>query len=102
MRRRAPERKTTVAIARKGLVIEMGASKGVSEPQMINDLSDNAYVCATQLLVDLCRQFEEEIGEKPTLEELCNLLMWGLRSCSADTLKDINTCNITALERFPK
>jgi hypothetical protein len=61
------------------------------------ELNDNCFVLAHELVVDLCRAFEEEINDKPTTAELCELLYWGLRSSSPDILKDINVENLVEL-----
>jgi hypothetical protein len=64
------------------------------------DLNDNCFSLATELIVELCRAFEEEVGDKPTIAELCELLYWGIRSSAPDILKDINVENL--LELSPK
>jgi hypothetical protein len=64
----------------------------------VPEFNDGIFAEATETLVELCRQIEEETGDKPTLEELCELLAWGLRSCSADILKDVNPRNIVDLK----
>jgi hypothetical protein len=35
----------------------------------VADLNDNCFSLATGFVADLCREFEEEIGEKPTIDE---------------------------------
>jgi hypothetical protein len=64
----------------------------------LDDLNDHCFSLATELLVDLCDAFEEETGHKPTLAEVCELLAWGFRGCSADLLKDINPFQVVALK----
>jgi len=64
---------------------------------LIDDLNDNSFALATEYIASLSREIEDETGEKPTLEELCDLLAWGLRSCSADILKDADPANVTAV-----
>jgi hypothetical protein len=63
----------------------------------IGDLNDNCFSLTTELVVELCRAFEEEIGDKPTIAELCELLYWGIRSSAPDILKDINVENLAEL-----
>lgn len=65
---------------------------------VILDLDDHCFVLAGDYLTDLCRQVEKEAGRKPSIEELCELLTWGLRSCSLDILADVNPCNVLALK----
>src|SRR5687768_14772099 len=62
------------------------------------DLNDNCFTLATEAVVELCRAFEEELDDKPTIEELCELLYWGIRSSSPDILKDINVENLVELK----
>lgn len=64
------------------------------------DLNDNCFSLATGLVIELCRAFEEEIGDKPTIAELCEMLYWGIRSSAPDILKDVNVENL--LELSPK
>ncbi len=61
------------------------------------DLNDNCFSLATELVVELCRAFEEEIGDKPTIAELCEILYWGIRSSAPDVLKDINVDGLVGL-----
>lgn len=64
---------------------------------VVSELNDNCFSLATDLMVELCREVEAETGSKPTIADLCELLTWGLRSCSQDILDDVNTCNVVAL-----
>jgi hypothetical protein len=61
------------------------------------NLNDTCFSLATELVVKLCRAFEKEIDDKPTIAELCELLYWGIRSSSPDILKDINVENLVEL-----
>jgi hypothetical protein len=53
---------------------------------------------ATSLIVELCEAMEEKSGGKPTIEDLCELLAWGLRGCSADILAAINPFQVVSLK----
>ncbi len=64
----------------------------------LDSLNDPCFSLATSLLVELCEAMEEEIGEKPTIVELCELLSWGLRGCSKDILADINPFQVESLK----
>src|SRR5688572_1430614 len=67
---------------------------------MIQKLNDHCFNLATKSVIELCRAVEEETGRKPTLEDFCELITWGFRSCSEDILEDVNTANV--LELKPK
>lgn len=64
----------------------------------IGDIPDECFTRTTQFVAELSQLFEEEIGAKPTVKELCEILCWGIRSCGVDILKDINVENLVALE----
>jgi hypothetical protein len=63
----------------------------------IGNLNDHCFNLATELVVEVCRAFEEELDDKPTISELCELLYWGIRSSAPDMLKDINVENLVEL-----
>lgn len=64
---------------------------------VVANLDDHCFVLATTLVAELCSEVERTGGEKPTITDLCELLTWGLRSCSLDLLADVNVQNITGL-----
>jgi hypothetical protein len=64
----------------------------------VDDLNDDCFSLATDLVAKLCGEFEAAIGDKPTIDELCELLFWGIRSCGADILRDINVENLVELK----
>jgi hypothetical protein len=52
---------------------------------------------------DVAQAFADEIGRKPSLTELLEILTWALRSCRDDALSDVHPANIIALRpRVPK
>jgi hypothetical protein len=55
----------------------------------INELNDSCFVLATESLAEISKEFKDEIGRKPTAEELGEILAWGLRSCTPDLLQDV-------------
>ena len=65
---------------------------------LISELDDHCFVLATEAMVELCTEVENATGQKPTIDELCELLTWGLRGCSADILSDANPVNVLALQ----
>ncbi len=69
-------------------------------PKVIGDLNDNCFALATEAVVRLARAVEAELGAKPSLEEVCELLAWGFRSCDADFMRDARPGDV--LELKPK
>lgn len=65
---------------------------------VIDDIDDHGFVLATELIVELCQEVEKLAGQKPTIDDLCELLTWGLRGCSLDLLADVNTSNVLRIE----
>lgn len=52
---------------------------------VVNGLRDECFNIASSCISDLVRAFEAETGRKPSLDELCEILTWGMRS-NADGL----------------
>ena len=46
---------------------------------------------------DAAQAFADEIGRKPSLSELLEILTWALRSCRDDALSDVHPANVIAL-----
>jgi len=44
----------------------------------VSSLNDNCFVVATAAIVDVCDAVKDETGSLPTLENLCEILTWGL------------------------
>jgi hypothetical protein len=65
---------------------------------LIEDLNDNCFVLATKYLKDLSQEVEDETGQKPTLDEMCELLAWGFKGCSSDILADIDPRDVVKLK----
>ena len=63
----------------------------------INELNDNCFDLASNLISELSNEFRNEIGDHPTIEELCQLLYWGIRS-SSNSVSDINTENLIEIK----
>jgi len=57
---------------------------------LIGSLSDSCFTHASECLRELCQMIEEETGEKPSLNDLCELLAVSLRECSGDLLSDVD------------
>ncbi len=64
----------------------------------IDELNDNCFTLSTEFINEICSEFEAEVGISPTIDELCELLLWGIKSNSSDILRDINVANITELK----
>ena len=56
------------------------------------------FLVRNWLMVELCDAMKKEIGEKPTVAEVCELLAWGVRGCSKDILADINSFQVESLK----
>ncbi|MGN6371236.1 MAG: hypothetical protein ACTHN5_23520 [Phycisphaerae bacterium] len=54
------------------------------------DISDNAIANAAHNFRELCTLLEEDLGRRPTLDELFELLLWGLRESGSDLLSDVD------------
>jgi hypothetical protein len=57
---------------------------------LISTLNDSCFVHAGECLTKLCQMIEEESGVKPSLNDLCEMLVVSLQCCSADLLSDVN------------
>jgi hypothetical protein len=64
----------------------------------VEELNDECFSMATELVAQLCEAFEDEIERKPTIGELCEILTWGIRSCATDILHDINVENLVEIK----
>ena len=50
---------------------------------VILELGDNCIVLATRALREIADAFEDELGRRPTLAELCEILTWSARNGTA-------------------
>lgn len=66
--------------------------------RMIENLNDNVFALATELLAQLSDEVEREAGRRPTLEEMCELLTWGFRSCNGRLLSDHDPLDLAGLK----
>ena len=57
---------------------------------LISTLNYSCFVHAGECLTKLCQMVEEESGVKPSLNDLCEILVVSLQCCSADLLSDAN------------
>lgn len=64
---------------------------------IISELNDNCFVITTEFFVDLCKEVEQEAGRKPTLDELCELLTWGLKGINTEILSDVNINSVESI-----
>lgn len=60
-------------------------------------LGDTCFNLASELFQEIARIFEEETGNKPTVEEVCEILLSTLRASSADLFRDTNPMSVTRL-----
>jgi hypothetical protein len=56
----------------------------------LSNLGDDCFILASHAISEIAHAAEKELGRRATLEELCELLAWGFRSCSDDVLADVN------------
>lgn len=56
----------------------------------VSTLRDHCFVLASHALTELAESAEMELGRKPTLEELCEILMWGFRGCNEELVADVH------------
>ena len=61
---------------------------------LIDELNDNCFVLTTGFFAEICQEIENEAGRKPTLDELCELLTWGLWGVSSEILEDIDVADV--------
>ena len=64
----------------------------------VDELNDNCFTLSTELVRNLCSEFATEIGEPPSIDELCELILWGIKSNSSDILRNISIENITEIK----
>jgi len=64
---------------------------------LVDEMDDHLFVLASHSIAELCREAERGTGRKLTIDELCELLTWAVRSCG-DGLADVNVENLEALE----
>lgn len=69
-------------------------------------LDDTCFVEASACLTTLCRMIEEESGTKPSLRDLCEILVASLNCCNQDLLSDVDVAAVVELKpqvaRHPK
>jgi hypothetical protein len=61
---------------------------------VVNDLRDDCFVLATGSLHQIVEAFEAEIGRKPSLAELCEILTAGAQGCSEDLIEEAPNLSI--------
>jgi hypothetical protein len=60
-------------------------------------LNDNCFVLAGHAFIEIANAMKEELGRKPTLGELCEVLAWGFQSCSEEVLDDVHPGRIESV-----
>ena len=66
--------------------------------RMIDELDDHCFALASEHIAELCREMEDALGCKPTVQDLCDLLAWGMKGVNEDIFEDVNTNQIQALK----
>jgi hypothetical protein len=66
--------------------------------RLIERLDDACHVEAVEAIASLCREIEEEIGEKPSIDEFCEFLAMAIWSTSADLFSDVNQQTVSGLK----
>ena len=56
----------------------------------IASLGDSCFVLASHALLEIGEAIGGELGRKPTLEELCEVLAWGFQGSGDDLLSDVH------------
>lgn len=64
---------------------------------MIEKLKDEVFLEVSHCITNICEMIRKEAGVKPKLDELCEILMWGIRATNADILDDYDTHNLERL-----
>ncbi|MBI5549820.1 MAG: hypothetical protein HY901_38530 [Deltaproteobacteria bacterium] len=62
---------------------------------IVNQLRDACFISASNGLKEVIVEFKREVGRKPTLAELCEILTWGARSFEDELLEGTPSFNIT-------
>jgi hypothetical protein len=64
----------------------------------VEDLNDHIFVVANDFFADLVNAMKLDIGQAPTLENLCDVLLGGLHRCDDDLLLDVLPSEITGIK----
>lgn len=66
--------------------------------RLIDRLDDACHVEAVDAIARLCREIEEEIGEKPSIDEFCEFLAMAIWSSAAELFSDVNPVSVIGLK----
>lgn len=61
---------------------------------IVNELNDNCFVMATEFFVELSDAILAEVGRRPTLGDVCEILTWGMKGCAVEILSDADASTI--------
>jgi hypothetical protein len=64
----------------------------------VQDLNDACFSIASEFLAEISDEFKEEVGRRPTLSELSEILFWGIKSVNAEILDDVDVAKIERIE----
>jgi hypothetical protein len=65
---------------------------------LADGLNDEAFVRSSQFLAELSELILDEVGQRPTLQDLCDVLVRSLQSCPEETLRDTSPRLVRALK----
>jgi hypothetical protein len=84
---------------RGGKISESPINEDVPESatSTIEDLNDNIFVIANDLLSGAINAFSLNNGRGPSLKELCGLLWEGLKSCENNILRDVDLSQVLGI-----
>jgi hypothetical protein len=74
----------------------------MSKVKLTTQLGDHCFVAAQEAIASVIESIEEDVERKPTLAELCEVLMYGLQACSDDALADVHPTSVVAIRATVK
>ena len=77
--------------------IEQSAASDQKE-SLVGDLNDHVFVISNDFFAGLVNAIKLDIGQAPTLENLCDVLLEGLHQCDDDLLLDVLPSKITGIK----
>jgi len=78
---------------------QFGSSRdGDEKESVVDDLNDNLFVVANDLISELAKTIKLDTKQAPTLDELCTVIVEGLHRCNEDLLIDISPNQIVGIK----
>ena len=60
----------------------------------VPELNDECFVLSNAFFAEVSDTFNSEVGERPTMEEMCEILAWGLRTSGANIVSDVEVSRV--------